>query len=160
MDNRGTYIHKHQPSNEYFSTTQSFTNPDESGRTTVHITDRDDYRNYGVREVVHQPPSMATNQVVIQQQTQPIQHRISEQYQRPSSQHGLNQTGITSQTVQVNQTGAPIRTSQVKEGEIIKGNLFRYLGHSRIEYVPFQNRIIDYETREWVEKVPVQRTVT
>jgi hypothetical protein len=64
MDNRGTYIHKHQPSNEYFSTTQSFTNPDESGRTTVHITDRDDYRNYGVREVVHQPPSMATNQVV------------------------------------------------------------------------------------------------
>jgi hypothetical protein len=119
---------------------------------------------------------MATSQVFIEQHTLPIQHtppvqyqRPPSQHQRPSSQHGPSQAGITSQTTQVNhtlpptqitQTVTPISTSQVKDGEIIKGNQLNYLGHSRIEYVPFQNKIIDYETREWVEKVPVQRTVT
>lgn len=34
------------------------------------------------------------------------------------------------------------------------------LGESRIEYVPFEQKVIDYETREWIETIPKQRVVT
>ena len=35
-----------------------------------------------------------------------------------------------------------------------------YSGESRIEYIPFEQRITDYEIREWTERIPKQRTIT
>lgn len=32
-------------------------------------------------------------------------------------------------------------------------------GHSRIEYVPFERKVTEMETREWVEKVPREKVI-
>jgi hypothetical protein len=47
----------------------------------------------------------------------------------------------------------------VTTGEIIKGKNIFYLGESRIEYIPFEQRVTDYEIREWTERIPHQRTI-
>ena len=49
-------------------------------------------------------------------------------------------------------TSAPVRLLRVR--------VLFYSGESRIEYIPFEQRITDYEVREWVEQIPRQRTVT
>jgi hypothetical protein len=35
-----------------------------------------------------------------------------------------------------------------------------YSGSSRLEYVPYSKKVIDYETREWSESIPKQRVIT
>jgi hypothetical protein len=55
-------------------------------------------------------------------------------------------------TATLGAVGGGIASSQIG-GEVIKGQ-------SRIEYIPFEQRVTDYETREWTEVIPKQRTVT
>jgi hypothetical protein len=67
-------------------------------------------------------------------------------------QQPLTTTLAVAPTTVVAAPAVGLATSQIG-GEVIKGQ-------SRIEYIPFEQRVTDYEIREWVETIPKQRTIT
>jgi len=72
----------------------------------------------------------------------------------------VTETRAVPVTYQTGVVSSQVGRTNISTGEVIKGNTLTYLGESRIEYIPFEQRITDYEIREWVEQVPRQRTIT
>jgi hypothetical protein len=114
-----------------------------------------------------QPNGYATEYIqqsnyVQQPTTTYVQQPTTTYVQQPTTTYVQQPTYIQQSSVPVAYTTG-IATSQVGivgTGEVIKGKHTPYLGESRIEYIPFEQRVTDYEIREWTERIPHQRTIT
>ena len=107
---------EYSPSKQYFNErTELVTNISRNGP--------DLNRHYEIQEVVYQTPNLVNSQVGPEDPVRQI-HQLQPRITRPSSQHSETITYVQQQPVVISQAVPPstvIRTSQVKEGEIIKG---------------------------------------
>ena len=46
-----------------------------------------------------------------------------------------------------------------KEGEIVKGNCGDNVGNSRINYMPYEKKIVEYQDQKVIKRVPVKKKV-